>query len=93
MKKIFHRNVLTPNNKNHLYNIYPKNRNRFFRPKTALKKKESPTKIINRNILNSTTKHDTYNSLSGVNSINNIYQSKKNYILHRNKNLLLNIEV
>ena len=92
MKKIFQRNVLTPKNKNHLYNIYPKNRNRFFRPKTALKKKESPTKIINRNILNSTTKHDTYNSLSGVNSINNIYQSKKNYISTEEEHLYTGIE-
>ena len=92
MRKILQRNLFTPDNKKYKYNDLPKNRNRFFRPKTALKKKESPTKIINRNILNSTTKHETYNSLSGANNTSNNYQSKKHYFSTEEDNIYSRIE-
>ena len=91
MRKIFQKNILTPNNKQ--LNNAKRNQNHFLRPKTSLKKKEGPTKILNNNLLNSTIKQNiTNNSLLGINNITNNYQTKNNFFNSNDDNIFFSGE-
>ena len=78
MRKLFQKNILTSGNKPKLKDNH-KNKNIFLRPKTAFKKQEIPTKLINKKYIKAKPLLNNTNSSFGKSNININSNNNINY--------------